>query len=233
MTEDNTQAQSEKDVKEQSQPQVATQVAQEVKKENPASDGMEAVKIAKGLAAHSENMGRGGSNQKGDRKPRGNRGQRQQDEENPYIEKVLTINRVAKATKGGTKLSFSALVVVGDGKGRVGFCLGKGNEVATAIRKAMATAKKNMIKIPMNGSTIPHEIVGEWCGAQVLLKPAGEGTGVIASSAVRSICDGAGIHNILTKCHRSNNALNIVRATLEGLKQLKTADHYARLTGKN
>lgn len=153
-------------------------------------------------------------------------------DDDPFVEKVLAISRVAKATKGGTKLSFSALVVVGDTKGKVGFYLGKGNEVATAIRKAMTGAKKKMITVPMNGSTIPHQVVGEWCGAQVLLKPAGEGTGVIASSAVRAVCDGAGIHNILTKCHRSNNSINVVRATFEGLKSLKTAEHYKNLRNK-
>lgn len=164
------------------------------------------------------------------RRPKKNtRSSSRQEEENPFIEKVLAIKRVAKATKGGTKLSFSALVVVGDTKGRVGFYLGKGNEVAIAIRKAMHAAKKRMISVPMNGSTIPHEVIGEWCGAQVLLKPAAEGTGVIASSAVRAVCDGAGIHNILTKCHRSNNAVNVVRATIEALKSLKTKDHYATL----
>ncbi len=139
------------------------------------------------------------------------------------LEKVIEIKRITKVTKGGKKLSFSALVVVGDTMGKVGYSLSKASEVSIAIRKAMATAKKNMVKIPMRGTTIPHEIIGECSGAEVLLKPAGEGTGVIASGPVRAVCDGAGIHNILTKCHRSNNPINVVKATFDGLTRLKTA----------
>ncbi|MBZ0165615.1 MAG: 30S ribosomal protein S5 [Candidatus Omnitrophica bacterium] len=138
------------------------------------------------------------------------------------LEKVIEIKRITKVTKGGKKLSFSALVVVGDTMGKVGYSLSKASEVSIAIRKAMATAKKNMVKIPMRGTTIPHEIIGECSGAEVLLKPAGEGTGVIASGPVRAVCDGAGIHNILTKCHRSNNPINVVKATFDGLLRLKT-----------
>lgn len=142
-------------------------------------------------------------------------------EESGVIEKVISINRITKVTKGGKKMSFSALVVVGDTKGNVGYSLSKAAEVATAIRKAMATAKKNMVKIPMRGTTIPHEIIGRCGGSRVLLKPASDGTGVIASGPVRAICDGAGIHNILTKCHRSNNPINVVKATIDGLTRLK------------
>ncbi len=138
-----------------------------------------------------------------------------------FLEKVITINRITKVTKGGKKLSFSALVVVGDMAGRVGYSLSKAPEVATAIRKAMATAKKNMIKVPIRGTTIPHEIIGRCGGARVLMKPAAEGTGVIACGAVRAVCDGAGIHNILTKCHRSNNPINVVKAAIDGLSRLK------------
>ena len=138
------------------------------------------------------------------------------------IEKVISINRITKVTKGGKKLSFSALVVVGDTRGNVGYSLSKAAEVAIAIRKAMATAKKNMVTIPMKGTTIPHEIIGKCGGSRVLLKPASDGTGVIASGPVRAICDGAGIHNILTKCHRSNNPINVVKATIDGLTRLKT-----------
>lgn len=140
------------------------------------------------------------------------------------VEKVISINRITKVTKGGKKLSFSALVVVGDTRGNVGYSLSKASEVSIAIRKAMATAKKNMIKIPMRGTTIPHEIIGRCSGSRVLLKPASEGTGVIASGPVRAVCDGAGIHNILTKCHRSNNPINVVKATINGLTRLKTAE---------
>jgi small subunit ribosomal protein S5 len=137
------------------------------------------------------------------------------------IEKVVSINRVSKTTKGGTRLAFSALVVVGDGKGKVGYGLGKAGEVATGIKKALAAAKKQMIFIPRRGTTITHEIVGQCGSAIVLLKPASEGTGVIASGAVRAVCDGAGISNILTKCHRSNNPINVVKATFDGLSRLK------------
>ena len=137
------------------------------------------------------------------------------------IEKVVSINRVSKTTKGGTRLAFSALVVVGDGKGKAGYGLGKAGEVATAIKKALATAKKQMIVISRRGTTIAHEIIGQCGSAIVLLKPASEGTGVIASGAVRAVCDGAGITNILTKCHRSNNPINVVKATFDGLSRLK------------
>ena len=142
-----------------------------------------------------------------------------------YIEKVIAINRITKVTKGGKKLSFSALVVVGDSKGHVGYSLEKASEVSIAIRKAMAIAKKNMVKIPMKGTTIPHEIIGECGASRVLLKPAGDGTGVIASGPVRAICDGVGIRNILSKCHRSNNPINVVKATLDGLTRLKPSEN--------
>ena len=140
-----------------------------------------------------------------------------------FIEKVLVIKRVTKVTKGGKKLSFSALVVVGDGKGQVGFSLGKAGEVAIAIRKSLNSAKKKMIKIALKGKTIPHQIIGSCGAAKVLLKPASEGTGVIASGPVRAICDCVGIHDILTKCHRSNNPVNVVKATMNGLTSMKPA----------
>ncbi len=143
-------------------------------------------------------------------------------EESEFIEKVLAINRVTKVTKGGKKLSFSALTVVGDGKGRVGYSLEKAGEVAIAIRKSLNSAKKQMIRISLKGTTIPHEIIGVCGGAEVLLKPAADGTGVIAAGPVRAVCDGVGIRNILTKCHRSNNPINVVKATMDGLSRLKT-----------
>lgn len=138
-----------------------------------------------------------------------------------FLEKVIAIKRVTKVTKGGKKLSFSALVVVGDMKGRVGYSLEKAKEVALAIKKSLASAKKKMIFIPLKGTTIAHEIIGQCGGARVLLKPAGDGTGVIAAGPVRAVCDGAGIRNILTKCHRSNNPINVVKATFDGLIRLK------------
>ncbi len=138
------------------------------------------------------------------------------------VEEVIAINRITKVTKGGKKLSFSALVVVGDTKGRVGYSLEKAAEVSIAIRKAITSAKKNMVRISLKGTTIPHEIIGRCGGARVLLKPASDGTGVIAAGPVRAVCDGVGIRNILTKCHRSNNPINVVKATLDGLNHLKT-----------
>ena len=144
-----------------------------------------------------------------------------------FIEKVVAISRVSKVTKGGKKISFSALVVVGDGHGKVGYNLGKANEVASAIRKALVTAKKDMVAVPLKGTTIPHEIHGACGGAVVMLKPACDGTGIIAAGPVRAVCEAAGINNILTKCHRSNNPINVVKATMNGLLELKPAPQQA------
>ncbi|HNV23347.1 MAG TPA: 30S ribosomal protein S5 [Candidatus Omnitrophota bacterium] len=138
-----------------------------------------------------------------------------------YVEKLIAINRITKVRKGGKKLSFSALVVVGDGKGTVGYALEKAAEVSVAIKKSMAVAKKSMVQVPLKGTTIPHEIIGMCGGSRVLLKPAVDGTGVIAAGAVRAVCDAAGIHNILTKCHRSNNPINVIKATFDGLTRMK------------
>jgi len=137
------------------------------------------------------------------------------------IEKIIGINRVSKVTKGMKRLSFSALVVVGDGKGKVGFALGKAREVADAIRKGLNKAKKNQVTIPICGTTIPHEIIGKFGAARVLLKSASEGTGIIAAGPVRAICESAGIKDILTKCLKSNNPINVVKATMQGLMSLK------------
>ena len=153
-------------------------------------------------------------------------------EPSEYIEKVVATNRVSKTVKGGRVMKFSALMVVGDGKGKVGFGLGKAAEVPEAIRKGIEDAKKNMITVSLSGSTIPHEIIGEAGAGRVLMKPAAPGTGVIAGGPVRIIMEAAGIKDIRTKCLRSNNPANVVAATMEGLKSLRNAQQVAVYRGK-
>ncbi len=153
----------------------------------------------------------------------------QQDE---YIENVVAINRVSKTVKGGRVMKFSALIVVGDGKGSVGFGMGKSNEVPDAIRKGIEDAKKHMIKISLKGTTIPHEVIGKFGAGEVLMKPAAPGTGVIAGGAVRAVVEAAGIKDIRTKALRSNNPCNVVSATMAGLSQLRTAEEAAAIRGK-
>ena len=150
-----------------------------------------------------------------------------------YEERVVNIGRVTKVVKGGRRFSFSALVVVGDGKGKVGFGSGKASEVPDAIKKAIEDAKKNLIVVPMNGTTIPHTVTGKYGAGKVFLRPASEGTGVIAGGPVRAVLELAGIQDVLSKSLGSNTPINIVRATVEGLKSLRTVETVAEMRGIN
>ena len=161
------------------------------------------------------------------------RDRRRDEEASEFVEKVVSLNRVSKTVKGGRVMKFSALCVVGDGKGRVGFGLGKASEVSEAIRKGLEDAKKNITAVTLTGTTIPHEVIGAFGAGRVMLKPAREGTGIIAGGAVRAVMEAVGISNIRAKCLRSNNPQNVVKATMQGLMSLRDAAEVARIRGKS
>ena len=162
-----------------------------------------------------------------------NRPQRRAEENDGLVKKTISINRVTKVVKGGKNMRFAAFVVVGDGAGKVGCALGKSTEVPEAIDKATARAKKNMMPVSLLETSIPHEVLGKFGSATVLMKPAAEGTGVIAGGPVRSVMEAVGIKNIRTKSHGTNNPINVVKAAIAGLKSLRTAEEVAAIRGKS
>ena len=175
---------------------------------------------------------RGGNRGGGDRRGGGRDDRRGQGaDKTAYVERVVAINRVAKVVKGGRRFSFSAMIVVGDGAGHVGVGLGKAGEVPEAIRKGVEDAKKNLIKIPMVGTTIPHEVNVEYGASRVMIKPASQGTGVIAGGSVRAVLEAAGVRDILSKIYGSTNPVNVTRATIEALRELKSAEELSARRG--
>ena len=162
-----------------------------------------------------------------------NKRDRREEAQSEFTEKVVSLNRVSKTVKGGRVMKFSALCVVGDGKGRVGYGLGKANEVSEAIRKGLEDAKKNIVTVTLHGTTIPHEAIGVFGAGKVIMKPAAPGTGVIAGGAARAVIEAAGIKDIRTKCLRSNNPQNVVAATMAGLRSMRDAAQVAAVRGKS
>ncbi len=195
----------------------------------------DAAKVATPETAVNERSGapaQRGRGRRDGRRGRGGRDNRDRDQKE-YTEKLVKLNRVAKVLKGGRRFSFSALVVVGDEKGRVGYGFGKANDVSEAIRKSVTKAKANMISVPLKNATLPHDIIGEYKSAKVLLKPAAPGTGVVAGGAVRAVVEAAGVTDIISKSFGSRNEINMIKAVFNGLERLQTAGEVAAARGKD